>query len=50
MCGSHVCGVAAVGVRGGKMEVNVVFSEVFLHGMGALVVEDTDIWVCTILA
>ena len=43
-------GVADVGVLGDKMEVNVVFSEVFLHGVGALVVEDTDIGVCTILA
>ena len=31
-------GVAAVGVREDKLEVNTVFAEVFLHGVGELVV------------
>ena len=35
-------GVLSVGVRGDKLEVNVVFSEGFLHCVGALVVEDVE--------
>ena len=35
-------GVVTVIIRGDKLEVNVVFSEGFLHGEGALVVEDVD--------
>ena len=31
-------GVAAVGVRGDKLEINIVFAEGFLHGVGALLV------------
>ena len=31
--------VVAVGVRGNKLEVNVILAEGFLHGVGALVVE-----------
>ena len=34
--------VAAVGIWGDKSEVNVVLAEGFLHGTGALVVEDVD--------
>ena len=41
-------GVAAVGIRGNKLEVNVVLSEGFMHGMGALVVEDAEIGGCTV--
>ena len=44
------CGVAAEGVRGDKLEVNVVFEEGFLHGVVALVVEDAESGGCTILA
>ena len=32
------CGVAAVGVRGDTLEVNVVFAEGCLHGVETLVV------------
>ena len=35
-------GVAAVGVRGNKLEVNVVLEEGFLHGVGELIVEDLE--------
>ena len=36
-------GVAAVGIQGNKLEVNVVLAKGFLHDMGALVVEDVEI-------
>ena len=40
-CGDRTFGgVATVGVRGNELEVNVVLAEGFLHGVGALVVED----------
>ena len=42
-------GVAVVGTRGNKLEVNVVLAEFFLHGMGALVVKDAEIGGCTVL-
>ena len=42
-------GVSAVGVRGNKLEVNVVLAEGFLHGVGSLVVENLDSGVCTVL-
>ena len=42
-------GVAAVGVWGNKLEVNVLLAEGFLHGVGALVVEDVQSWGCTVL-
>ena len=42
-------GVAEVGVRGDKPEVNVVLEEGFLNGMGAIVVEDVESGVCTVL-
>ena len=42
-------GVAAVGVQGNKLEVNVVLSEGFLHGVGALVVKDVESGGCTML-
>ena len=42
-------GVAAVGVRGNKLEVNVVVAECFLHGVGALVVKDVGSGGCTVL-
>ena len=35
---------------GGKLEVNIVFAEGFLHGVGALVVEDVESVGCTMLA
>ena len=35
-------GVAAVGVRGNKLEVNVLLAEIFLHVVGALVIEDVE--------
>ena len=43
-------GVAAVCVQGDKLEVNVVFAEGFLNFVGALVVEDVESGVCTMLA
>ena len=43
------CGIAAVGVRGNKFEVNVLFAECFLHGVGALVVKDAGSGGCTLL-
>ena len=42
-------GVATVGVRGNELEVNVVLAEGFLHGVGALVVEDVESGGCTVL-
>ena len=42
-------GVAEVGVRGDKPEVNVVLEEGFLNGMGAIVVEDVESGGCTLL-
>ena len=42
-------GIVAVGVRGNKVEVNIVLAEGFLHGAGALVVEDLDSGGCTVL-
>ena len=38
-CADHTFkGVAVVSVRGNKLEVNVLFAEGFLHGVGALIV------------
>ena len=42
-------GVTAVGVWGYNLEVNVVFTEAFLYGVGALVVKDMDSGGCTML-
>ena len=42
-------GVAEVGVRGNKLEVKVVLTEGFLHGAGALVVEDVESGGCNVL-
>ena len=42
-------GVAAVGVQGKNLEVNVVLAEGFLHGVGALVVNDMESGGCTVL-
>ena len=42
-------GVAAVGVWGNKLEVNVLLAEGFLHGVGALVVKDVKSGGCTVL-
>ena len=39
----------AVGVRKNNLEVNDVLAEGFLHGVGALVVEDVDSGGCTVL-
>ena len=44
------CGVAALIVRRETLEVNVVFAEDFLHGVGALVVKDMEIGGCNMLA
>ena len=41
--------VVALGVRGDKLEVNVVFAEVFLHCVGALVVKYLESESCTML-
>ena len=41
--------VAAVGVRGNNMEVNIILAEGFLHGVGALAVEDAESGGCTLL-
>ena len=38
-----------VDVWGDKLEVNVIFAEVFLHGVGALVVKDVESWGFTML-
>ena len=38
-----------MGVRGNKMEVNVVLAEGFLYVVGELVVEDVESGVCTVL-
>ena len=40
-------GVVVLGVRGDKLEVNVVFAEVFLHCVGALIVQDVESGGCT---
>ena len=50
MCGSHVLRRCGGGCTGDKLEVNVVFGEGFLYGVGALVVEDVESGVCTMLA
>ena len=42
-------GVAEVGVRWNNLEFNVVLAEVFLHGVGALVVEGVERVGCTVL-
>ena len=42
-------GVAEVGIQENNLEVNVVLAEGFLHGMGALVVEDVESGGCTVL-
>ena len=42
-------GVAAVGVRGNKLEVKFVIEEGFLNGVGALVVKDVESGGCTLL-
>ena len=38
-----------VGVRGNKLEANVVIAEGFMHGMGALVVKDVESGGCSVL-
>ena len=42
-------GVAAVGVRGNNLEVNVVLAEGFLHVVEALFFEDVESGGCTVL-
>ena len=42
-------GVAAVGVREDKLEINIVLAEGFIHGVGELVVKDVESGVCTVL-
>ena len=41
--------VAAMCVWGGKLEVDIVFAEGFMHGTGALVAEDVESGICTVL-
>ena len=49
-CADHTFGSAAtVGVRGDKLEVNVVFTDGFLHCVVALILEDVESGGCTIL-
>ena len=49
MCRLHVLQSCGGGCTGDKLEVNVVFEEGFLHGVGALVVEDEESGGLTIL-
>ena len=42
-------GVAAMCIWGDKLEVDIVFAEGFLHGTGALVVEDVEGGIRTVL-
>ena len=35
-------GVATVVVQGGKLEVNVLFAELFMHYVGALIVNNVE--------
>ena len=42
-------GVSAVGVRGDKLEVNVVFAGETLHCVGEIFVEDVESGICTML-
>ena len=35
-------GVAVIGIWGGKLEVDIVFAEGFLHGAGAFFVKDVE--------
>ena len=44
-----ISGLVAVGVQGNKLEVNIVLAEGFLHGVGALAVEDVESGGCTVL-
>ena len=37
-----------MGVRGDNLEINILFAEVFLHGVGVLVVKDVEIGGCTV--
>ena len=39
-----------VSVQGGKLEFNVIFAEVFLHCVGAIVLKDVESGGCTMLA
>ena len=41
-------GVAAVVVRGDKLEINVILAETFMHGVGALIVKDVESGGCTV--
>ena len=36
------CDVTAMGARGDKLEVNIIFAEIVLHGVGVLVVVDVE--------
>ena len=50
-CADHTFSrITAVGVRGDKLEVNVVFMDGFLHCVITLVLEDVDIGVSTNMA
>ena len=42
-------GIAAVGIWGGKLEIDIVFAEGFLYCTGAFVVEDLESGGCTVL-
>ena len=41
--------VAAMGIWGYKLEVDILFAEGFLHGAGAFVVEDVESGSCAVL-
>ena len=42
MCESHVQSIAEMCIWGDKLEVDILFAEGFLHGTGALVVNDME--------
>ena len=42
-------GVAVMYIWGDKLEVDILFAEGFIHGTGALVVEDLEGVICTVL-
>ena len=49
-CADHTFGgIEAVGVRGDKLEINVVLAEGFLHGVRSLIVKDVESGGCTVL-
>ena len=43
-------GVAEMGIRGGELEVDIVFAEIALHSAGTSVVKDVESGICAILS